>query len=68
MFGHYIPPELSDLVQASVFVPLVGPNGRLNGRNSPYTFPMAHLPVTHISTSRVSFFFDPSIFFLFRRR
>ncbi|XGW33809.1 hypothetical protein V3C99_017903 [Haemonchus contortus] len=52
MFGHYIPPELSDLVQASVFVPLVGPNGRLNGRNSPYTFPMAHLPMTHMSTSR----------------
>lgn len=49
MFAHYFPPELAELVQAGVFVPLVGPNGRSNGRSPSYTLPLAHLPMMHLA-------------------
>ncbi|KAK6766949.1 hypothetical protein RB195_026298 [Necator americanus] len=54
MFAHYIPPELAELVQAGMFVPLVGPNGRPNGRTPPYTLPLTHLPMMHMTARHSS--------------
>ncbi|ETN80733.1 hypothetical protein NECAME_08974 [Necator americanus] len=44
--------ELAELVQAGMFVPLVGPNGRPNGRTPPYTLPLTHLPMMHMTARR----------------